>query len=722
MKKRFYILLILMCINAGFVFAAHEDGLIKRTILVLFDSTETEKPELTLTHTKAEVILNHLGYILDYKDITKGLPDADYMEGVHGILTWFQDSKMSKPAVYLDWLEQQIENGKKVVIIGELGASSDRHGNYLSEETINRFYANFGVKSEGNETENPFLIDIAYKDTQMMEFERSVDMELNYYIQLKKISSDLKSYLVLERTDIPDSESQMVFTCTAGGMAAIGYALFYDEETFKTQWRVNPFIFFKEAFGYSGYPVPDISTYNGSRMLFVHIDGDALISVSLVEPNKLCGEVVLEQIFEKYKVPTSASIIPGEIIIGAELPWIKNKKDLKDIVKRMYEIPYIEPAAHGFTHPLHWEKNITAIALPPYSKNITAEEQKILEETVYDHLTMDMAYITAPFEEMARKETLDALKYINENILEDSYKEAKLFFWTGNCSPQPEVVKLCNENGVLNINGGDPIFDAEFNSYSHLCPIRRAIGDAEQFYTAACNENIFTNLWTGPYYGFKNVIEHFKRTESPIRIKPANIYYHFYSGERISSLKALSEIYDYVVDEQYMRIYASEYLKIASDWFATKIYEVQKGKEYRIINQGICRTVRFDNCDEYVDLAESQGVIGFLHYQGSLYVHLDKSGTAQIRLTDVQPQTPYLMKSNARINNWKVDLNQITCRVSAVGEVFVKIANAGTAKIHKVMFDNKQVEYNFDENGVLTVNLPEEPVVKNNMVLTITSE
>ncbi|MCD6459651.1 hypothetical protein J7L67_03165, partial [bacterium] len=541
-------------------------------------------------------------------------------------------------------------------------------------------------------------------------------------IQFKKISPDIKSYLILKRTDIADSSSHMVFTCPAGAMAAIGYVYYYNEQTYKTQWKINPFIFFKEGFGGYGYPVPDLTTYYGSRILFIHIDGDAFISMSLTEPNKLCGEIITEKIFKKYKVPTSASIIAGEMIIGEELPWIKNKKNLTRLVKQMYAVPYIEPAAHCFSHPLDWEKHITAIALPPYSEKLTKEKQKLLQDTVYEHLTMDMAYINAGDDEMARKETLGALDFINKHFLADTEKEAKLIFWSGNCCPQPDVVRLCNENGILNINGGDPVFDSDFNSYSHLCPIKRAIDNAEQFYTAACNENIYTNLWTGPYYGFKNVIEHFKRTESPIRIKPANIYYHYYSGERISSVKALSEVYDYVIKNRYFPIYVSEYLKIAQDWFNTEIYELEKGEGYRVINQGVCRTVRFDECEKYVDLSKSKGVIGFLHYQGSLYVHLDEAHTADIWLTGSQPEMPYLIKSNAKITNWRVAKDNISCRISAVGKAFIQLANFDSTENYTVLLDNKEVEYKCDENGVIEIQLPEQPVMKDSLSLIVSSK
>ena len=39
------------------------------------------------------------------------------------------------------------------------------------------------------------------------------------------------------------------------------------------------------------------------------------------------------------------------------------------------------------------------------------------------------------------------------------------------------------------------------------------------------NENVYTNEWRGPFYGFERVIETFEFTETPRRLKPINIYF-----------------------------------------------------------------------------------------------------------------------------------------------------------------------------------------------------
>jgi hypothetical protein len=46
------------------------------------------------------------------------------------------------------------------------------------------------------------------------------------------------------------------------------------------------------------------------------------------------------------------------------------------------------------------------------------------------------------------------------------------------------------------------------------------------------NENVYTNLWISPFWGYINVIQTFELIENPRRLKSISIYYHFYtSGE-----------------------------------------------------------------------------------------------------------------------------------------------------------------------------------------------
>ena len=70
-----------------------------------------------------------------------------------------------------------------------------------------------------------------------------------------------------------------------------------------------------------------------------------------------------------------------------------------------------------------------------------------------------------------------------------------------------------------------------------------------QVYAPVQNENIYTNLWTGPFWGFLNVIQTFELTENPRRLKPISIY-HFYSGQKLASLNALKRVYEWAISRE----------------------------------------------------------------------------------------------------------------------------------------------------------------------------
>ncbi|MGH7005233.1 MAG: hypothetical protein ACREIP_14915, partial [Alphaproteobacteria bacterium] len=58
-----------------------------RTILALFDGGEGKSYNFTRLHRPAEMPLNHLGLVVVPHDITTGLPTAEAMRDVRGILT-----------------------------------------------------------------------------------------------------------------------------------------------------------------------------------------------------------------------------------------------------------------------------------------------------------------------------------------------------------------------------------------------------------------------------------------------------------------------------------------------------------------------------------------------------------------------------------------------------------------------------------------------------------
>jgi hypothetical protein len=75
-----------------------------------------------------------------------------------------------------------------------------------------------------------------------------------------------------------------------------------------------------------------------------------------------------------------------------------------------------------------------------------------------------------------------------------------------------------------------------------------------------------------------------------------------------------------------------------------------------------------------VDLARSSGVLGFVHHQGALYVHLAGPDPAHLVLTDRPPRTPYLERSSHRVTAWSQADGRLVVGVTGLGAKVVELA------------------------------------------------
>ena len=157
-------------------------------------------------------------------------------------------------------------------------------------------------------------------------------------------------------------------------------------------------------------------------------------------------------------------------------------------------------------------------------------------------------------------------------------------------------------------------------------------------------------------------------------MKPFNLYYHMYSGEKPSALSAIRHFLDLARKERLIPVPASEYAAIADDFFATRIEQID-ALAWAITDRGTLQTVRFDDAEQLgVDIAKSEGVIGATRHNGTLYVALDRVvdraivHLAERKVSDAQPMDtkmrPQLLDSRWRLSALSGD----ACRFSMTGE------------------------------------------------------
>lgn len=569
---------------------------IPRKILALYAMEKGDSLRDTPIHLHAEMPLNHLGMEVEHANVNEPLPTEEAMKNFRGVLAWFEGAgDVNDPAAYCAWLKKQVEKGRKIVLLGEGGFFKNNRRTLNPE--CRKLFGFLGIEYVSQFSDNAYFFDVVHKDSTMVEFERKLLLtEPLFYNDFQILKPGANVYLRMRRSDVADSVSDLVFTAPWGGFAYKTYVNYVIKDTDRKQWRLNPFLFFEEAFGLKGLPRPDTTTLDGKRIFYSHIDGDGIVNKSYIDNESFSGEIIYEEILKKYpQIPITISFITGYFDMR---PYRSER--VMTLYKKMMSLPNVEVAAHGHTHPLVWEKQKLALKVRGFNYTDEAEILGSVNQLQNLLKTLGLA------------------------------KKVALFSWTGDCRPTESQLKIPVQSGLLQMNGGDPQFDRKRPSYSFVSPLGLKLGNVRQIYASAPNENTYTHLWTGPFYGFRNVLETFRNTENPIRVKPVNVYYHYYSGERLAALKVVQQIYDEVLKQDLFMITAGEYASIANDFFETKMFQIAGG--FRIQNQGHLRTIRFDHERRRLDLTRSRGVTGSHEYQGSRYVFLDESKTHTIFL------------------------------------------------------------------------------------------
>jgi polysaccharide biosynthesis protein PelA len=295
--------------------------------------------------------------------------------------------------------------------------------------------------------------------------------------------------------------------------------------------------------------------------------------------------------------------------------------------------------------------------------------------------------------------------------------------WTGNTRPFEAAIRQTRQAGLFNINGGDSRFDDEYPSYAWLSPIGRSVGDERQIFAANSNENTYTELWSARYHGFRFLVHTVENTEHPLRVKPFNLYYHMYSGERTASLKALLENLTYARRQPIIPITTSRYCAIAEGFYHTR-FEPIDSRSWRIHDRGGLQTIRFDRADrQTVDFNRSIGVVGQRHYQQSLYIYLDEAVLQpRVTLSDRpttgtdHPPVPYLLQSRWRV--WDLDRTGVGVRFKTAGfgrpEMQWVVPRSGDWEVRSVDRQETLLRKKVDETHMLTIDSGDltEPVTE----------
>jgi hypothetical protein len=675
---------------------------VQRTILVLYDGTYGDEIKFLPVHVIVEMPLNHLGLVVRYWDIRTGMPPADQLKDVRGILTWFHADAMADPVTFLRWCEAQIDAGKKMVVIGDLAVTRDFKNRLTPLVAMNRLWAKLGLHSSDNWTGITYDWKIVNKDSRMVEFERPLPQTLPTFIRMRRLDSSVKSYLTVRQGNDPDTDTDLVVIGRNGGHVAGNFMHYSDSKEHNRLWYLNPFEYFRVAFATDDLPKPDTTTLVGRRIFYSHIDGDGWRNATEVMPyrkeRRLSPYVIMKEIVQAFPdLPISIAPIAADL----DPEWHGTAESIQ-LARDIFAHRNVEPGSHTYAHPLEWgafsKKPKTQPRISQSKQNSTLisklfalgrEPEPDTKFQATAKYSQPISYTDQPFN--LDREIRGAAEFINKLL--PPGKRVQLLQWSGDAIPFESAVEATRKAGLRNINGGDTRMDPEYPSYGWVSPIGLQSGNQRQIYASDSNENTYTELWTARFFGFQFLTRTLKNTDTPIRIKPHNIYFHMYSGEKLPSLVAIIENFKYARAQELAPISTTRFAALADGFYSTKLVALGPST-WRVEDRDGLQTIRFDRSTlQSVDFERSSGVLGQRRFQGSLYVALDPAEAAPVvalrqarSIEDAAAANmPYLVDSRWEVSDlkrsgagfgfdtWGYGPGEANWRVPVVGKYTVRI-------------------------------------------------
>jgi hypothetical protein len=587
-------------------FGSSSRNAVKREVLLLYDDTEfdgtddDDKVNSTAFH-QLSVPLEYMGYIPVLKPVTTWKLRQSDASRYAGAVVWLTGTyTMKHPRQFTKQVESLYSSGMKLLMLESLDAGKHHE-----------IFQLLGIKTR----------ELQHTQRAKLIYDRSsMGFEIDPYMPSDNMLYRCKKAIPLCQVQYGKERTLLAAVTPWGGYAFDGTIMTSINK--QDLWIANPFRLLRRTLRLPEIPIPDVTTENGRRLLFSHVDGDGIMNRAEWNPDLFSGEVLYEKVFSHYPVPISVSIIEGETAPYGLYP--KLSPTLEKIASKIFALPNIEPATHTYTHPFYWGKIIQGNLDPKYR----------LKVKNYTHFSVD-------------REIGGSLAYINRKLAPKG-KRARMVFWSGDCMPLASTLSYVYRNHFLQINGGDTTINNKDPWLSQVAPLGLQRGNYYQVFTGAQNENVYTNDWLGPFWGFKRVIQTFKHTDAPRRFKPIDIYYHLYSGSKRASLKALKTVYEWAISQEVMPVYTSEYIPKVMDYYAVSI--AKEGEQWRVCGTRSLRTLRISSA-YHADFNASDGVIGEKRHLKSRYLHLDTDKCHTVRLKREEGRMSYLSDANGRVVN-----------------------------------------------------------------------
>ena len=623
-----------------------------RKILVVQDRDIKEPLDLSVGVRDLATPLNYLGYDVEYVDFSKPLPTGITPDRYAGVVAWLQGNALPDPQAWQRWVAARIVDHVPVVFLGQFGFdATGAIGDALDLQAVPGTMA--------------APVNVIARDP-MVGFEIDPRPDPR---DLLGVRVGVKSHSLL-RLSANGALIDPVALTPWGGYALNPYTSVSLDSIGQERWAIEPLKFLTAALRLQAMPSPSVTTENGRRLLMTHVDGDGFASRAEFPGPDYSGEALYEQIFTRYKIPMTLSVIEGEVGPAGLYPKISPR--LEEIARKMFALPYVEIGTHTYSHPFQWEDVDSSTGAKvdrgggdaAFSLNIPGYKFNI------------------------DREVSGSIDYINSRLA-PAGKRTVVLQWSGDCQPPGIVVRKVYEAGVYNFNGGDTVITKSAPSWTNIAPIGVDKGPgAYQVYAPNQDENVYTNDWQGPFYGFTRVLETFDMTDRPRRFKPIDIYYHMYSGTKVASLRALDQIFSTVLAQPVLPVHVTDYIRKVLDWRSFAVArQVGSRDGWLVRGNGEVRELHWPNTTTPT-LEGASGVTGFSAGPDGTYIHIDGGaarfafGANGANATNAAARNvPYIAEANGFVRNFHPTAGGLSFEFGGYYQPFVSLANAQSCSV-----------------------------------------
>jgi polysaccharide biosynthesis protein PelA len=634
-----------------------------RRILVLHDTDKERDLHQSEAVRFLQFPLNHLGYRVDMVNVSETpAPTGPLLDRYAGVITWMASNAPASSSAMQSWIKRAFSEKLPLLSMNQLPFPINQEWTALT-----------GLTDSADRIVPPLRV-AQQLDEALTSFEIKPAPRINNFaaVTLTRESLDRGAKPWLQVADARNRTMDVVGITPWGGFALPSFTIVELPSADRQRWVSNPIELIRQALRLKELPMPDLTTEAGRRLLMVHIDGDGFASRAEIKGTPFAASVMADEFISQYKVPHTVSIIGAEVASNGLYKALT--PTLEGIARRIFALPNVELATHTYSHPFYWRDAVSGTSKRNYNLQIPGYQ-----------FDLDV-------------ELKGSAQYIES--LAPPGKKTKVVLWSGDCVIPPSVLKRAYEHGLLNMNGGDTLMTKSNPTLTSLAPFSLRKNGYLQIFAPNQNENVYTNLWTGPFYGYERAIETFDMTETPKRLKPINIYYHTYSAAKPGSIAALKKVYDYALAQQTNPIFGSDYIQKAMEWeaFAMAQDVLSDAPSWRFVSGDTLRTIRMPRkAEQQILWASAENIAGFAHGPGFTYAHMTAGvahWTESASGQQGQISVPFVINANGKLSNLRRTPNGLSFQLDShvVPEFVLALTSRCSVKTNQHEIKGKPVQ------------------------------